>query len=116
MAKVVLVVDDDRDARETLSAILESVGFSVFQAADGREGLARARDSHPAVIILDLEMPTLDGWGFRAQQRRDGAIADVPVVVVSGAVSRLDELCPAACLGKPYDVGLLLETVGRLAA
>jgi len=114
--KLVLVVDDDQDQREVLSALLESAGYAVAQATDGREALAKAKARRPKVIILDLMMPTMNGWDFRTAQRRDSAIADVPVVVVSANCARLDELRPAAFLAKPFDLGRLLETIEALAA
>ena len=116
MAKIVLVVDDDRDGREALAEVLSGMGYTVVQARDGLEALAQVRASAPDLILLDLAMPNMNGWEFRRVQLADDAIAHVPVVVVSATVARLEVLRPSACLAKPFDVHRLLETVELLAA
>jgi len=75
----VLVVEDDRDVRESLVAVLEDAGYRVMSAADGRAALDLLRAGpRPAVILLDLMMPVMDGFEFRAEQVRDPSLADVP--------------------------------------
>jgi CheY-like chemotaxis protein len=83
----ILIVEDDGDVRAALSELLEAEGFSVEGAPDGREALDRLRSGtiHPAVILLDLMMPGMDGWDFRSEQMRDPKLAEVPVVIVSAA-------------------------------
>src|SRR5215831_14973272 len=83
----ILIVEDDNDVRSALSELLEEEGFSVEGAHNGREALARLRGGtvHPAVILLDLMMPGMDGWDFRSEQMRDPELAAVPVVVVSAS-------------------------------
>ena len=73
----VLIVDDDNDVRSALAELLEEEGFSVEGAANGREALALLRGGtvHPAVILLDLMMPGMDGWDFRHEQMRDPKLA-----------------------------------------
>lgn len=110
---VVLVVDDDRDAREALTEILQRAGYSVVQAQDGVEALARARSERPFLIILDLVMPSMNGWEFRRAQLADADIAKLPVVISSASIAHLDALRPAAVLPKPFDAKRLLETVER---
>lgn len=109
----VVVVDDDIDIREALSEALEDCGYSVLSAANGVEGLEllRSRDV-PRVILLDLMMPLMDGYRFRAQQREDPALAAIPVVVITaGASVRNDELDAVAVLRKPLDLSKLLTTI-----
>lgn len=85
MARQVLVVDDDDNLRFMLQLVLEDAGYAVQQAPDGVHALALLRSAAtlPCAILLDLNMPTMTGWEFRAEQRQDPALAAIPVVVVS---------------------------------
>lgn len=121
MAGGVLVVEDDEDIRADLTAILRVRGFSVTEAANGKEALARLREGErPCLIVLDLMMPVMNGWELRAAMLADAALADLPVVLVSGK-GRIppDEertLAPAAVLVKPFELSELLELVARYCA
>jgi len=108
----VLVVDDDRDIRELLVELLGGEGYLVSSAADGRQALLEAHAHRPDVILLDLMMPVMDGWQFRAAQLEDPDLAGVPVVVISAFDHDLDA---AAVMQKPFLVEELLATVHRLA-
>ena len=79
----VLVIDDDPTVRELMTRYLERQGFAVVTAAGGVEGLARAREVHPAAITLDVMMPDLDGWTVLAALKGDPTLADIPVVLVT---------------------------------
>jgi CheY-like chemotaxis protein len=112
----VLVVDDDRDIRETLQELLEGEGYEVATAQNGDAGLARAREFRPSMILLDLFMPVVDGVEFRRRQLGEKELAEIPVVVVSAAVGvegRITALNVAAHLEKPLDIQVLFETVAR---
>jgi len=116
-SRKVLVIEDDADIRAIMADMLSSEGYSVVEAADGVEGLERAREQLPDVILLDLMMPRMDGWAFREAQQADANLADIPVVVVSAAMSdRLHAVPAAAHLHKPFDVDELLGIVGRCAS
>jgi CheY-like chemotaxis protein len=108
----VLIVEDDRDIRESLALVLEGEGYDVACASDGREGLLEARRDHPDLILLDLMMPNMDGWQFRDEQKRDAAIRDIPVVVVS-AFGRRPEIDAAAYIPKPCTLDDVLDAVVR---
>ena len=82
-ARSVLVIDDDAIVRDVLGRYLERQGFQVITAADGIEGLTRAREHHPAAITLDIMMPGLDGWTVLAALKGDPDLADIPVVLVT---------------------------------
>jgi CheY-like chemotaxis protein len=83
--KVVLVVDDNADARNSLAILLRLFGIATATAGDGREALVYLRNHPPpCLIVLDLRMPGMDGFQFRDEQRRDPAISNIPVVVCSG--------------------------------
>lgn len=82
----VLIVDDDNAVLDGLGELLESEGYSVSRATDGRDALRQLRTGlHPCVILLDLMMPGMDGWDFRQEQVRDPDLRDIPVVVITAA-------------------------------
>ena len=111
------MVDDDEEVRRLLAEVLETEGYEVAMAADGQEALAYLR-SHalPSLILLDLRMPVMDGWQFRAQQGRDPVLSVVPVVVVSGVHDpELLEGAGAAIVPKPFDLRVLMNAVRRYA-
>src|SRR5262245_64624414 len=116
-AGAILIVDDDNDVRSALSELLEEEGFAVEGAPNGREALARLRDggAHPAVILLDLMMPGMDGWDFRSEQLRDPRLAAVPVVIVSASGFSRESIGmqfrPAAYVEKPIERNELLEVI-----
>src|ERR687886_2128274 len=76
----VLIVDDRPANREYLATLLGYGGHRLLQAADGAEALATARAEHPALVIADILMPTMDGYEFVRQLRADPAVARTPVV------------------------------------
>ena len=114
----VLVIDDDAGLRELLQLCLEDEGYAVAVAANGREGLDRLQRWRPRVILLDLMMPVMDGWTFRAEQLARDDLARIPVVVLSAAhqARRQAELLGAAAIiEKPFDLVSLCATVTTLA-
>jgi CheY-like chemotaxis protein len=80
-ANVVLVIDDDPNARALLSRFLNREGFSVRCASDGEAGLQLARILHPRAILLDVMMPHMDGWAVLAALKADAEVADIPVIM-----------------------------------
>src|SRR5512136_1149583 len=86
----VLVVEDDRDMREALVEVLRLESYLVDAAGDGSQALELARRRHPDVILLDLMMPVMSGWEFRATQLQDERIAAIPVIVMSAYHNDLD--------------------------
>lgn len=79
----VLLVDDDREILEMTSLLLECGGYDVAAAASGEEALSRVRDCDPAVILLDINMPGLDGWTVLRVLKEDHATASIPVMMFS---------------------------------
>lgn len=110
-----LIVEDDEAICELLTARLESVGYRVSTAADGAEALRMARTiTPPDIIVLDLAMPNLDGFGFLARRRNNLDICDLPVVVMSAAqrasdVTRAINMGAVDYLTKPVDFSKLLR-------
>jgi CheY-like chemotaxis protein len=110
----VLVVEDDADCRVMLATLLTFAGYRVLTASNGAEALTVARRHHPCLILLDFMMPIMDGREFRAQQRLDSSLKDVPVVLVSARhdaeeVAALLEV--TAIVEKPVVHEELLRTV-----
>ena len=112
----VLVVEDDADCRDAVTNLLESEGYAVTGAEDGQVALDRLREGlDPCVILLDLMMPVKDGWQFRAEQRVDPALADIPTIIVSaqsGAIETARALSLTA-LEKPPDPDALMKLLGE---
>jgi CheY-like chemotaxis protein len=109
----VLIIEDDADIREALAELLQAAGYECAGAANGAEGLVQVRRQRPDVILLDLMMPVMDGWQFRAHQRWDATMSDIPIVVMSASERGGDLEGAAACLPKPYSVDDLLDAVAR---
>ncbi len=84
-SKCILVVEDDVDTRRWLARALEGEGWQVIEAENGRVALERLAETPPDLILLDLMMPEMDGFEFLAELRRDGAVREVPVVVITAA-------------------------------
>jgi two-component system chemotaxis response regulator CheY len=113
-----LVVEDNRMIRGMVSLALSEEGYVVETAADGAEGLRAAGRACPSVVILDLGMPVLDGWGFASRFRaRHGR--HIPIVVMTAADDPnlfLQEIGAAGLLRKPFHLPELLGTVERALA
>jgi CheY-like chemotaxis protein len=114
----ILVVDDDHEVREAIAEVLADYGYVITTASNGREALARLHaGERPKVILLDLMMPFMDGFQFRAVQKAQPDLSDIPVVVltahhdVSNVAARLGV---AAGLRKPFELTTLLETLDRV--
>jgi len=88
--KKVLVADDKAPGRELLRAVLEQSGHAVYEASDGIEALRGARELLPDLIILDLHMPMLDGFGVLQELRRDRSFAATPIVALTASAMQGD--------------------------
>ncbi len=99
----VLVVDDEDSIRTLVCQILQMEGFEVDSAIDGEHCLRKVDAFHPDVMVLDLMMPVLDGWGVLA--RLHGQFPPPAVVILSARPDRERALACGAvdCLGKPFD-------------
>lgn len=108
----VLIVDDDPETVDTMRSILEEEGHTVLSARNGREGLQVALQSVPDLVLLDLEMPIMDGRALLEAIRRSPTLADVTVVVLSGS-----EDARVACesVKKPLRLDTLLGLIDRVA-
>lgn len=105
----VLVVEDDADTRMMLQTCLELSGIPCVVAADGRQGLVALQRHHPCVVLLDLTMPVMTGWEFRAEQQKlsDRALASIPIIVVTAWANAKEHAAAMGADGlltKPVDV------------
>jgi CheY-like chemotaxis protein len=111
----ILVIEDEEALRRLLETLFRGAGYAVATAADGRQALDYlARAEPPRVILLDLRMPVLDGWGFRRQQLEDPRLAAIPVVVVASDADAARDagwFDAAAYLLKPVAIEQLLRAV-----
>jgi two-component system cell cycle response regulator DivK len=115
----VLIVDDSADGREMLGEYLKLRGFAVLEAFDGEMALVEARTRRPAVILMDLQMPGLDGWEATRRLKADTATRDIIVVALTAHAMMPDETIArrAGCDGfvsKPYDIIALGDAVDAL--
>jgi CheY-like chemotaxis protein len=135
--KKILIIDDEPDARAYLKAVLEENGYETMSAADGEEGLNKAQESPPHLILLDLMMPTKSGIKFLNEIKQDEHLKGVPIIIESGArqVTGVDmkryleeqpfkerkqevlgadiDITPEAYLEKPINPAELLEAVKK---
>lgn len=112
----VLVVEDDRDIRESLEDVLTAEGYRVVTAENGRQGLDRLREeTDPCIILLDLMMPVMSGGEFLAELRANDVLATIPVVVVSAwpDEAALVRSQTQGYVKKPVALDVLLELVAR---
>jgi DNA-binding NtrC family response regulator len=113
----VLIIDDDPHIRSIVARILMFEGYLVWRASNGAEALAVLDHSRPALALLDMRMPGLDGWGFvRALEERR---LDLPFLVMTAALDGqrcAHEIGAAGCLSKPFDFQDLLAEVERVVA
>jgi DNA-binding response OmpR family regulator len=114
----VLVVDDDVSIQGFLVDALADEGYNVRTAANGQDALAVLHEWQPDVILLDLMMPEMDGWQFRARQLALPAAAEIPVIVLSAMrdpTPKIRGLTPARVFVKPFDLDALLTTIDELS-
>lgn len=111
----VLLVDDDGALRETLSDTLQAQGFATMSAANGSEALRLIADRPPRVIVLDLEMPVMNGWQFLERRRRERRLREIPVLVLSALPAHGVPTAGAdGQLEKPVDERELAEAIEKL--
>jgi chemosensory pili system protein ChpA (sensor histidine kinase/response regulator) len=118
---LVLVVDDSITMRKVSSRVLEREGYEVQTAKDGLDALEHVHERLPDIILLDLEMPRMDGYEFAGYMRNDPRFRDVPIVVITSRVgekhrARAFELGVNRYLGKPYQESEMLDAVIELLA
>ena len=117
VVKTILVVDDDWLIREVIALALDDAGYGVV-AADGVDAPKLAREAQPAVVILDINMPVMDGVEVRRHLHADPTTAHIPVIALSAAINlraRAAEMQADDFLAKPFDIAELLLRIEKWA-
>ncbi|MDH5309316.1 MAG: Hpt domain-containing protein [Gammaproteobacteria bacterium] len=114
-----LVVDDSITVRRVMERFLERNGLRVVTAKDGLDAISVLQDHKPDIILLDIEMPRMDGYEFATHVRNDDRVSDVPIIMITSRVgdkhrARAIEIGVNDYLGKPYQDSQLLEAIARL--
>ena len=108
----ILIVDDDPAILSTVADILEFEGYPVERAANGAEGLAVVERVRPALVLLDMRMPVIDGWGFARVLQERGV--QLPILVMTAAQDArrwAQEIGAQGFIAKPFDLSDLLSAV-----
>jgi CheY-like chemotaxis protein len=117
--KRVLLVEDNELNREMLSRRLTRAGLTIIPAKDGQEALDLMRSEQPAVVLMDMNLPVLDGWTACRQARADERISHIPIIALTAHAMESDRLqaLEAGCddyATKPVDFPELLIKIGKL--
>ena len=120
MSESILIADDYDDNRELLRLMLETEGYVIREARNGHEALDAARAEAPAVALIDLSMPSLDGWGLLREMRADERTRSIPCVAVTAFAGNQDraralEAGFDAYISKPFRSRDLIELVNSFA-
>lgn len=116
VAALVLVVDDETDLRRLTADVLLCNGYEVVQAGHGQEAIVQLCEHSPDLVVLDLNMPVMDGWQFRAEQLRlpDGHLTAIPVLLLTGEDRPDDQVATLQAVGlikKPFEPDELLSAI-----
>jgi CheY-like chemotaxis protein len=114
----ILVIEDDEYSRDALAHLLAAEGYEAQSASDGESGLAKAHSMHPDVIVLDLNLPGIDGKAVIQMIRDDGPLSDVPILVVTGDEDHAGQSAVAlgadGYLTKPVEFDDLIRAIDGL--
>jgi CheY-like chemotaxis protein len=116
---MIMVVEDDADSRLMMKTLLEMKGYIVVEASDGEQAIEVAERERPHLIIMDLRLPRLNGFGVTRHVRQHDHLRQVPIIIISGhdPLYHRPLALAAGCddyLGKPIDFELLEQTLSRL--
>ena len=115
---LILVVDDDADTRDLVDMLLERAGYARAVAASGEEAVSLLEQTTPALIVLDLNMPGMDGWSVAALVRKHERTARIPILVMTGLTQNVENAARRAgatsFVLKPIDAKRFVKEVKRL--
>jgi chemosensory pili system protein ChpA (sensor histidine kinase/response regulator) len=114
-----MIVDDSITVRRVMERFLDRNGMRVVTAKDGIDAISVLHDEKPDIILLDIEMPNMDGYEFATHVRNDERVSDVPIIMITSRVgdkhrARAIEIGVDDYLGKPYQDSQLLDAIRRL--
>ncbi|WP_312819521.1 response regulator, partial [Pseudomonas sp.] len=117
-ATLVMVVDDSVTVRKVTSRLLERHGMSVMTAKDGVDAMALLEEHRPDVLLLDIEMPRMDGFEVATRIRRDERLKDLPIIMITSRTGQKHRDRAMAIgvndyLGKPYQESVLLQSIAH---
>jgi CheY-like chemotaxis protein len=109
----VLIVEDDDDVREFMQLLVSSSGYDTMTARDGEDALTQMRQRKPCLVLLDLQMPRMDGWEFRERQLQDVTLKQIPVVCVTAFFDpdQVTRKLGLRCIPKPADFPAIMDAV-----
>lgn len=118
MSLKVLVIDDTAVDRDNLKNLLQSKGYSVLTADEGAAGIEMAKQENPDLVLLDVVMPGKSGFEICRAMKKDGAIKDIPVVMVTSKNQKADKVMSelqgaAGHIGKPFQANDVLDVVAK---
>lgn len=118
MGRRILIVDDEADLVETIKLRLETGGYEVVTASDGAEALTKAKGDKPALILLDVMMPKLNGYQVCRELKSDSACKDIPVVMLTAKTQQTDkfwgrEVGASDYITKPFEFSALLDIIEK---
>lgn len=116
--KTILIVEDNEDNLVVYRTILEHVGYNVIEARDGEEGIERATEAHPDLILMDISIPKIDGWEATRRLKEQSATSDIPIIALTAHALEEDreKALEVGCdgyLAKPIEPRRVVEEVGR---
>lgn len=116
--KTVLIVEDNEDNLVVYRTILEHIGYDVLEARDGEEGVERAHDNHPDLILMDISIPKIDGWEATRRLKGDEETRDIPIIALTAHALEEDreKARRIGCdgyLAKPVEPRRVVEEVER---
>lgn len=109
---MILVAEDHLDSRDALKTLLEAVGYAVVVAGDGRQAVERAMQDHPALILMDMMMPEMDGLAATRTLRQRAEMRDVPILALTALDGVRENVLAAGCddyITKPIDLPAFLK-------
>ena len=118
MTKVILVVEDEPKNLKLVCDLLQACGYTTIEATDGKQGVELAKVRKPDLILMDIQMPVMDGLEATRILKTDTTTKDIPVLALTSYAMKGDEerILEAGCngyLAKPFDIQELLKEVGK---
>lgn len=116
MAKTILVADDEADVRELIADVLETSGYNVVQAVNGREAFEKIASVKPDLVILDIRMPEMTGFEVCRKAKTDVALRHIPIIYVTASSQKITEQVLADTMAnghifKPFEIEAILDLI-----